>query len=64
MIWNRDGKLWYSKEVIDEIKELLEPVLYAGHCDCCDGCGVNDGCGDFECGTFAANKIMELINGL
>jgi hypothetical protein len=55
MIWNRDGKIWYSQELIDDIKELLEPILHSGKCFRCDGCG------DTECGMFAAKRIMELI---
>lgn len=61
MIWNRDGKIWYSQELIDDIKELLEPVLHSGKCFRCDGYGVDDGCGDTECEMFAATRIMELI---
>ena len=62
MIWNRNGKIWYSKEFVDDIKELLEPVLHSGKCSRCDGCGVDEGCGDTKCGMFAATRIMELIN--
>lgn len=28
MIWNRDGKIWYSKEFIDKIKEVLHKRPY------------------------------------
>lgn len=61
MIWNRDGKIWYSKDIIDKIKASIEPVLLAGHCDNCDGCGYVNGCNDFECGMYQANKIWELL---
>lgn len=28
MIWNRDGKIWYSKKLIDKIKEVLHKKPY------------------------------------
>lgn len=67
MIWERENKVthkidtWYSKDTIEKIKECIEPVLLAYHCDNCDGCGYDNGCKDFECGTFQANKIWELL---
>jgi len=28
MIWNREGKIWYSKELIDKIKEICHKRPY------------------------------------
>lgn len=64
MIWNREGKLWYSKEVIDEIVKCLTPILEDMQCLNCDGYGYDNGCIDTKCGYYQANQIMELINGL
>lgn len=68
MIWKVENKVthkvdtWYSKELIDEIlEEHIKPVLLADHCSNCDGCGYDNGCGDFECGTFQANLIWERL---
>lgn len=64
MIWNRDGKTWYSEELINDIKEIAQRVINADHCANCDGIGFDNGCGDMSCGTFASNIILELINNV
>ncbi len=44
-----------------EIMERCRAVVYACHCDCCDGVGYDEGCGDTECGTYQCRKILELL---
>lgn len=54
-------KVWYSEDVINKIKGMCNYVLYACHCDNCDGVGYYDGCVDTECGTYQAMKIIEYL---
>lgn len=63
MIWNRDGVTWYSSDVIEKIKKAANTVLFAGHCNNCDGVGSDFGCKDTSCGVYQANKILEIIKG-
>ena len=28
MIWNREGQTWYSKDIIDKVKEVLHKKSY------------------------------------
>lgn len=58
---NGTEKIWYSNDVIDKIKENLNSVAFACHCDNCDGCGYYNGCRDTECGTYQAIKCLELL---
>jgi hypothetical protein len=62
MVWNKDGKIWFSKEYVDKVlEEHIKPVLQAGTCFNCDGCGYENGCEDKTCGTYAAHKIWEIF---
>ena len=66
MKWTKEDiygnkEIWYSQDVIENIKGKCNYVVYACHCDNCDGCGYYNGCQDTECGTYQAFKILELI---
>ena len=41
-------------------KNLLE-VVNSGTCSRCDGCGYENGCQDKSCGTYEAQKCLELM---
>ena len=47
-----------TKKIINN----LETVLRGDLCNNCDGCGYAEGCGDIDCGTYQANKSLELLN--
>lgn len=54
---------WYSEDVIEKIKDCAVTVLNSDHCCNCDGVGYYDGCNDIGCGTYQANKILDIIEG-
>ena len=55
--WNKT--LWQK---LEKIKEIAETALKANYCNNCDGVGLPD-CGDYECHTYALDKIMNIIEG-
>ena len=59
-MWVRDNKVWYEAELINDIREAVQRVLKANHCNNCDGIGLDE-CGDMECGVKAAQMIEEMI---
>lgn len=52
---------WYSGDVIEKIEDCAIKVYLARHCNNCDGVGYDCGCRDTDCGTYQANKILEII---
>lgn len=61
-----DVKTGYCQDkpdcLLKQIVENLKQVVYACHCDNCDGCGFYEGCSDTECGTYQALKSLELLD--
>lgn len=65
-MWKLENKVtgeidtWYEAELINDIREAVQRVLRANHCNNCDGIGLDE-CGDMECGVKAAQMIEEMI---
>lgn len=51
------------KEKLENIKEIAETALKANYCNNCDGVGIPD-CDDYECHTYALDKIMDVLEGV
>lgn len=51
---------WYEAELINDIREVVQRVLRANHCNNCDGIGLDE-CGDMECGVKTAQMIDEML---
>lgn len=49
MIWNREGKVWYSADVIKKIKDIAEDIVKN---DC------------YENSDAKAQKILNIIEGI
>ena len=47
--------------VMKQVANNLLTVVRAQLCNNCDGCGYFFGCQDKECGTYQANKCLELL---
>lgn len=46
------------------IKDTVDGLFkVTGHqlCERCDGCGCDNGCGDEECGTYQAHRILDFL---
>ena len=54
-------KIFYESELIDEIKDIIKPVIIMNTCDNCDGVGYGEGCKDISCGVYAAYEVWKLI---
>ena len=63
MKWVKDGKTWYSADVIKKIEKHANIALAANCCNRCDGVGYYEGCMDINCATYQMNKIMDIIEG-
>jgi chromosome segregation ATPase len=50
------------EQKLEKIKEVAETALKANYCNNCDGVGLPE-CGDYECHTYALDKIMNIIEG-
>lgn len=47
---------------LKQIANNLLKVIRADVCSRCDGCGYDNGCADDDCGTYVANKCLELLD--
>lgn len=63
MIWNREGKVWYSADVIEKIEKHADTALQTYQCNNCDGIGYYEGCMDEKCATYQLIKIIDIIEG-
>lgn len=46
---------------LKQIADNLLRVVNSGQCGRCDGCGLETGCADKECGVYTADKCLQLL---
>jgi len=59
---NEQSQRRIFEQRLEKIKEIVKCLKEPMNCDNCNGAGIYE-CADYECHTYALNKIMNIIEG-